>query len=70
MNKSLKVLYTLLIDNVIIAFDTNFSAFHGKIKKIEPLMRSPKWFHDNFKEGDLIELKLEEKTYFIQKLTP
>jgi len=64
LNKDLRALYTLNVNNQVIMFETNFSSFHKKLKEIIPELQSKWWLERRFNNGDLIEYK----NYNIQRV--
>lgn len=69
MNKDVKYLYIAIIDNKVVAFDTNLKMFVEKFMQVEKI-RNYDYFYRKFKKEDLFEYNTESgKLYTIQKLS-
>lgn len=68
MNKDLKKLYTCTLNNRVVVFDTNYAAFHLKIRNYEPLCYSTNWMNKKFKEKNEFTHVINDKAYHFQQL--
>ncbi len=70
MPKSLRQLYVLILNNEVIAYETNLSAFHKILQSIEPNVNGYRYYKNNLKIGEVLSYTntITKTTYYIQKL--
>ncbi len=68
MIRDLKSLYTAVVDNKVVFFETNLKFFIEKLNEVEPTARNYQYHYREFKKTDLIIFENEGKKYFLQKL--
>lgn len=69
MNKDVKYLYIVIKDNKVVCFDTNLKNFVEKFLLIEKEARNYDYFYRKFKREDSFEADIDDKKYFMQKLS-
>lgn len=69
MIRDLKSLYTLVVNNRIVLFDTNLKLFVEKLNDMDSNTRNYDYYYRQFKKKELIEFENDNgKKYYLQKL--
>lgn len=54
MNKALRQLYVAMVDNKVVAYGTNLSAFVKELEAIEPNIRNRAYFDREFDKSNIV----------------
>ncbi|MGB2528555.1 hypothetical protein [Flagellimonas sp. SN16] len=68
MIRDLKALYTAVVDNEVVLFETNLKLFVEKLNKMEPSSRNYQYYYRQFQKKKLLTQELGSKKYHIQEL--
>lgn len=68
MIRDLKSLYTAIVDNGVVFFETNLKLFVEKLNEAEPTSRNYQYYYREFQKTDKLTFENNGKKYFLQKL--
>lgn len=69
MIRDLKSLYTVIVDNKVVLFETNLKLFIERLNKIEPESRNYDYYYREFKKLNALEFTNNQGVkYHLQKL--
>ncbi|AWX45500.1 hypothetical protein HME9304_02520 [Flagellimonas maritima] len=68
MIRDLKQLYTAIVDNEVVFFDTNLKLFVQKLNDAEPTSRNYQYYYRGFQKTNILTFENNGKQYFLQKL--
>lgn len=66
MNDRISQIITVVLNNIVLSAETNFSATHRFLKENLPKMYHYRKFLEEVKQKDLIKIESDDKTYHIQ----
>lgn len=69
MRNNISSFYVANLDNRTVALDTSLMPFCLSLENLDPRFRNYDFFYREFKKTDLIQFKIEDKVYWLQKLT-
>ncbi len=68
MIRDLRALYTAVVDNRVVLFETNLKNFVEKLNEMEPTSNNYMYYYRAFKKEKLIVQEIDGKEYHLQEL--